>query len=551
LVLILLLAAFLRFYDLRELPPGLWFDEGLAGMNALRILHDDHFRLYSDNREFFAGSPEFGEEPMFHYLLALAIALAGPTVLALRATAALIGVLTVAAFYAMARVIWSSRSRTEASQAINGVALLATLLLAVFRGHVHFSRTVFRTTLVPLFACLLFLCWWRGVEKKSRAWLVAAGIVLGLGFYTYTAFQMIALTWLTFAAWRWWREKDRRREIARSVVWTGVVGLIVVSPLLVYFHRHPDVAAGRVGSLSLFKPHAPAPAASGATSQNRPQAGLPLLAKQAWDNVHHFWWSGDHVPRHNVPYEAVFDPVTSIVFAIGLLATILGAKRDSRNALLLLWMLWMACASIFSFGSPNLLRTLGMVPAVVLVLANGYLWIADQLARAGSKRAAAFAVGALVLWFGAVESYRYFVVWRNDPRVPGSFSVHEFELGQALRVLGRNADVHIAPDLYYHPSVQFLLYGQKDVCPIRLPESFARKPGDERDRLFAYWLGFWRRELPRANPSIDAPRALFPGGSEAWQTRDGLFRAYRVPVEQLLEPMRAEELVKSLKGGKP
>jgi len=57
------------------------------------------------------------------------------------------------------------------------------------------------------------------------------------------------------------------------------------------------------------------------------------------------------------------------------LATVIGIRRDSRNVLLLLWVACLACASIFSFGAPNMLRTLGMVPAVVLILLNGYLLV--------------------------------------------------------------------------------------------------------------------------------------------------------------------------------
>jgi len=526
---LLVLAAGLRFYDLNRLPPGLWFDEGLEGLNALSILHERHVRLYFDNREFFDGKATNAEEPMFHYLLALSIAILGPTVLALRVVSALVGVLTVGVFYGMVRTIWDRR-----------MALLSALLLAMFRWHVHFSRTVFRTLLVPLFGCLFFWLWWNGVERGRKSYLILAGVVLGLGFYTYFAFQLIVPAWLCYWFVRWRREKERRPELLRGLVWPAVAAFVVLLPLIGYFIANRDVATGRVGALSIFE-RKDESALQQLAPEQRASSAVRQLALNAWANVRHFWWRGDHVAKHNVPHMAIFDPLTSILFAIGLLATIFGIGRDSRNLLVLLWAGWLACASIFSFGAPNLLRTLGMVPAVVLILANGYLLIGKTIERHMSRPMAVFLLAVSIAWFGANETFRYFVAWGQDPRVPPEFNTAYRQLGEAIAVRFNNDDVHIPGDYCRHCSLRYLLYGRENVHEMRMPDSFVRQSGTTRDRVLIY--SPWTFPLDAVQ---ELPQRWFPHGWLAWGEPGVPFRAFRAPVEDLMTPERAAEAIRGV-----
>lgn len=511
---LLALAAGLRLYDLNRLPPGLWFDEGLDGLNALSILHERHFRLYFDNREFFDGKATNAEEPMFHYLLALSIAILGPTVLALRIASASIGILTVAVFYGMVRTIWDRR-----------MALLSAFLLAMFRWHVHFSRTAFRTILAPLFACLFFWLWWKGVEQHRRSHLILAGVALGLGCYTYFAFQLILPAWLGYWFVRWLCEKERRRDLVKGLIWPAASALVVLLPLLVYFVANPDVATGRVGSLSIF--------------EKGWAEGWRILAQNSRDNLRHFWWRGDHVAKHNIPSMAVFDPLTSAVFALGLLATLFGVRRDTRNVLVLLWAACLACASIFSFGAPNLLRTLGMVPAVVVILSNGYSLIGRTVEKRVSRPTAVFVLVLLIGWFGANETHRYFVMWRQDPRVPIEFNEPYRQMGEAIGRRFNDADVHIPGDYYHHCTLRYLLHGRKNIYEMRMPESFVRQPGTNRDRVLIYS----RMTFPPSGGQ-EPPERWFPRGGVVWTTPDRMFTAFRVPVEGLMRPERAIEAIR-------
>src|SRR4029077_1785730 len=89
LVLLVVAAAALRLARLGNQPGGLFQDEAAEGLDAWRILHVPGFHPL-----FFAD--DGGREVTFAYLAAAVFHVTGPSVLALRATAAVLGVLAVA-----------------------------------------------------------------------------------------------------------------------------------------------------------------------------------------------------------------------------------------------------------------------------------------------------------------------------------------------------------------------------------------------------------------------------------------------------------------------
>ncbi|MBE7474886.1 MAG: phospholipid carrier-dependent glycosyltransferase [Anaerolineales bacterium] len=154
-LLVLLLAAFLRLFQLPTLPPGLNFDEAGSGVAALEIL---------------SGVPKIwwrlggGQEPLWPYLGALSTACLGNIPLTLRLPAALTGILTVAAVYKLLLTL-----RLGAQQESRLIALLTALSLALSAWHLHFSRLGFRAILLPLFSTLAFYFLWRSLISRQKS----------------------------------------------------------------------------------------------------------------------------------------------------------------------------------------------------------------------------------------------------------------------------------------------------------------------------------------------------------------------------------------------
>ena len=108
LLLAILLAGVLRFWQLDTMPPGFYHDEAYNGLDALALLHGDTFPQFYEGWELYAqdahadNPPQptrwplffegnYGREPVHIYLMALSIWLLGATPLAIRAVPAAAG----------------------------------------------------------------------------------------------------------------------------------------------------------------------------------------------------------------------------------------------------------------------------------------------------------------------------------------------------------------------------------------------------------------------------------------------------------------------------
>lgn len=172
-LLIVVAGILLRFVDLAETPPGVQGDEAAIAIEGQRIREDGWIGPYSPIA---AGTPTGAL-----YAVALAQTWFGDSILTVRLVSAFFGSLTVAAVFLVTR-----RSFGAAA----GVA--AAGLLATMGWHIHYSRLGFPNVLWPFFVVLGLGALVEAVRSGDRRFWAAAGVVLGLGVYTYNS-QVIVL----------------------------------------------------------------------------------------------------------------------------------------------------------------------------------------------------------------------------------------------------------------------------------------------------------------------------------------------------------------------
>jgi hypothetical protein len=325
------------------------------------------------------------------------------------------------------------------------------------RWHVHFSRTAFRVILSPLFAALtvaLLARWVRKPTMGSSLWL---GLAIGASLYTYLSMRLMLVAVVFGIGWAVLQAVDRRGLLKLSGVVLAVTFLTFV-PLGIDFVLHPEHFAGRTGEVSLFESE---------------RGGFTRLAVQARDVALMTTIRGDHEPRHNIPGwptslqgyllsnrpsavsaawadaratepdslpdvhgtgAPVFDLVTGSFFLIWL---VLIAARAARGCwpcgVLILWIGLGSLASILSFGAPNMLRMLLVVPAVACVLGMGSDACVRMLSPTIRRGAAIAAVSLLLIWFALGETRRYFVDFASSPGVPESFNTNLVEMSVWIR----------------------------------------------------------------------------------------------------------------------
>ena len=483
------LAAFLRLYRLDVLPPGDGHDVAMYGVDALQIL--------AGARPIFLES-NFGREPLFSYLVALAYRFTGPGAYGIHLTSALIGIATVPAVWLAARELF----REQRTTVLAYLPLLAAFLSAVSYWHLNWSRVGLRVILVPLFAALIVAALWRGFASarpdrsrrpvRSWGWFLLAGALLGLSLYTYQAARLLpvlvasAFILLAIERRRWARDDT----VAALLV--AAVALVVFLPLGVYAAQHPGALSVRIQQATVVQP------------------GLPLaqqvgeVARQAATALLTYSIRGDTDPQFTIPGRPSLNPFLSLGLLLGIVAALWRFRR-SPYLFLLVWLLLMTAPAMVADQAATAKRYLGAFPAVMMLVSVGLLlpfeWLerpptadrrpttdedahAKALRGQGAKeekkgpsflplrlgifaplREPSFpsAIGrrlwAVVLLVGllytTVATTRdYFIVWAADPDLPAHFQADYRAIGEAIGRLDAAQPAWLSPFPADHPVIQ-------------------------------------------------------------------------------------------------
>jgi len=453
---IVLIAIFFRFYQLDTTPPGLWPDEAANGVDALKALDSGEFRIfYPDNN---------GREGLFINLQAVSIWLFGAEPWALRLVSAIFGVLTVIGLYFLTRYIFSWQ-----------MAAVASFFLAISFWHVNFSRIGFRAIMLPFVLVWVFYFIWRGLKKGELKEFFIAGVIGGLGFYTYFSFRIVPLIVLVIF-WNYWSylKKDfihakyeyTRNQLLRGFALLILTVIIIALPLLVYFYSHPGDFLKREGRpISVL-------------AQEEP---LKELAVSVVRTLGMFNFSGDYNQRHNIPGWPQLSLPIGLLFAVGFLKELghwLRRKHghfSTIHTFLFSWFFVMLIPGFLSAEAPHALRTIGVIPVVMIFAAKGFMWVMNLITglyrqtdpyfftdKLIHKKELRFLVIVTLVVFmtslGFLEYTRYFRTWAKDPNIQGAFSQKLVDIADYL-----NQDEYDVP--------KYLLINEGDVMVDGVPNN--------------------------------------------------------------------------------
>ncbi len=413
--MVLAAAVLLRFYDLSALPPANYRDVALTGTDALRAA---------------AGHPQLHytyDEGLYSNLVAVVFLLLGASDWTLRAPGALFGVLTCWGVCRLGRALGLGRA-----------SLFGAALLAVSFWHVLLSRSGFRAILLPCLLAHSVALLVEGMRDGRHGRLVLGGLLFGLGVHVYPSVRFAPLFLPAYALAEARGAPDAGRRLIRRLSLFGVAALVAAAPMLIDYVRHPEHFTYPRRVLSVFSPKV--------DSREVPADLMQNLAK----TLLMFHVRGDENWRHNLRGAPMLDPLTGLLFLIGLVSVFRpGAPQESRRpgrsadapdsraapaaALLVGWLLAMLLPNILSVeGVPHGLRSCGVLPAVALLGGAG-LESALRLVRTrlGERPGAALAV-AVFLAIGGWTARSYFRVWAREP---GVAQAHDGAFRAAARVL--------------------------------------------------------------------------------------------------------------------
>ncbi|MBI5652903.1 MAG: glycosyltransferase family 39 protein [Chloroflexi bacterium] len=468
-ILILLLVAFVLFsrvYAIDQIPPGLFGDEAVEGLDALDVLAGNFFIWFHAH---------LGREPIYVYLTALSYALFGVSPLATRLPALIAGLLTIPATFWLTRE-WAREIFTR--ERATRLAWPATALITISFWHIEMTRNAHRDTLLPLVEAIGYALLWRALRTRDLKLYIASGAILGLAIYTYSPGRFVGIFVAMFVATEFvvtaLAGKRAQARTTNTLDWRGIIlagltALIVMLPLGIYFAQNPAQFFRRFDSTSVFDQANPVLAFATSVIGNVAQFVVPGAGYRSF--------------HYNLPGKPVFDLLIAPFFLAGLLIAFTRLRESRYRFLIAWWLVMMLPAFLTADMIPKGVRVFGVVPGVFIFPALAMDWLIERALDATTRQAIAakdvtrlnrmelappnplaplIAFGLIAFAFSgsaAWTTYDYFIAWANLPEVPVKFDADYAAAADFILRYPNAPRVYIAAEVYHHPT--FMLLGKR------------------------------------------------------------------------------------------
>lgn len=388
-IALLLAATFLRFVAWLDAPPGMRYDEMTVVYEADEIRAGAR-PIYLD------GS---AEEPLYHYLFAIAQDTIGSHFFTQRWLSAAFGLIAVAAIYALGKRMFNPR-----------IGLLAAALSVAAFWSLMYSRVGLRIIALPAFVLLAMIFLWRGLdqdlrglERPRRSDFIIAGVLFGLSAYTYSATRMLPFILITFSIYLFVFNRAQFRRRGFNLGLALLIGIMIALPMVIHIATVP-AAERRLGEVE-------GPLDALQRGEVTPLISSTLVTASM------FIAKGDPEWLYNIPDRPIFDIVTGAIFYAGVFLY-LRKFRQVPYAFVLIWLLIGLAPSMLTWpAASNSHGILAQSPAFLIaaVAMDAIAAKAQSLTRA---RVMYGSIIAGVLLIHSVTSINdYFNRWATDNTV--------------------------------------------------------------------------------------------------------------------------------------
>lgn len=435
LLVLLVVAAFLRLYQLDDVPPGVTHDEADTGYFMTAV--------YRGARSPVEAPYGYAYEPLPMYSGALFIKLFGPTDLALRLHSAFFGMVTLLFTY-----LWARRLFGEA------VGLGGAALVGVSFWTVCDSRFALNSQpATALFIGAVYFLWVAMDEEENRRWWAwgVFALLLAASLYVYEAARAAAAAFGLLFVYLACVDRPRFR---RHGAWFA--GALVVAGLLAAPHLLDPGAWGRTSTLS-------------GPLQAAVQGDLRPLWNNVLSGLGTFSVSGDGLVTYNLPGRPIFDPLASLFFYGGL-ALCIWRWRTPAYAFVLMWLATgMMPTLVLGEYTSTLHSKVAQAPIMTLPALCAVEVGQRVAARFGSRWARVFAA-ICVTWLVVVATftgYDYFVRWGESPETRAAYFHNLAAITDYLNDADYSGDVTLSspfPDLPLDPFIADLRLHRDDLA---------------------------------------------------------------------------------------
>ncbi len=433
---ILLLATFLRVYNIDNAPPGIYPDEANNGTNAYdAMVSGDYQWFYPDNN---------GREGLYINMIGISFKLFNVSMLTLKLPSIFFGILTVLGVYLLCRELFRKKPH---------LALIASYLTAVSFWAINFSRIGFRAIMLPAILTFTFYFLFRGLRtfdpiKKNYHHLynfAIAGLIFGLGMHSYIAFRIAPLILIMTLIALLITYRHFLKNYWHGILLFMIFSFLSAAPMLWTFHTHPELVNSRSGSISIL-------------SEEVNEGDLfGTLAETVMLSLAKFNFYGDPNWRHGYPPYPTLELITGIAFLFGIIYSFILFCKSCRTikkerhsgisspintfvvqTLLLSWFFIMLIPEFMTReGLPHALRSIGALPVVYIFAALTFDFILTKAKeRSAQTHAITLALILITLFYvGLFNTIKYHIFWAQHPKVAFSFNKDLTDIGRYVQIL--------------------------------------------------------------------------------------------------------------------
>jgi hypothetical protein len=462
-LLIMVLAAFLRLWNLNNVPPSASLDEVSIGWNAYSILEtgkDEYgakfpilLRAYDDWRP-----------ALYVYFVIPFVKLFGLNVLAVRLASAIFGILTVIATYYLVLELfskWEVRNEkwdievgsgidelknsktqkiTHQKSKIFHLALLTSLLLAISPWHIYISRLGHEAN-----AGLAFLV--IGVLFLLKEKIVLSVISLVLSLISYQSEKIIIPLMLASITILFYKKILLHKKQA---IVAGVIALIILVPFSIESLK-PD-AMIRFKGTNVLK--------EALTLTGK----VKIVTKQYFSHFNPRWlFSNSGKDAHKVPnmgllniWELPFILIGIYVFFVGVSKVV---KVNAKiKALIFIWFLSSPLPAAVTTQAPHAMRTYTFLPIWQIFGALGIFFLYKKFKELRKTQVLSF---VFLVAFSLITFYKnYFVVFPKEQSDSFQYAMHQ-SVSYVLENEAKYKKIIFSNKNNLYQSYMFFLFGSK------------------------------------------------------------------------------------------
>ncbi|OGD78529.1 hypothetical protein A2368_04390 [Candidatus Collierbacteria bacterium RIFOXYB1_FULL_49_13] len=426
LLAVLLLASFLRLYQLNTLPISLFGDEIDVGYHALSLWTTGKDYLGNSLPTYIQSLAEH-RAPLLMYVTAPFVGLLGLSAFSVRLPVALLGILNVAQIYFLTNLLFSKQTLNhlacrqagvqgdekrhaglDPASAFSNPGLIAAAILAITPWHIHYSRAAFESTLLlSLILCGTY-CFLKYLQSPKFLYSLFP-VPFALAFYTYsTANVFVPLFALVLALINIKKILPLLRGRPRGGSYFSLfLGLILVIPILYQILLGP--AASRFQGISVFtdtritdtivtlRTEPWATSSLERLFHNKLTATFAPIAKNYLESFspQFLFIHGDLFNRHSVTTYGELLAITLPFLILGFVFLVIEILNNNpspakgraqggvskQSALLLLFWFFLSPlpSALTREGGMHATRLFLMVPPLIIITANGFITFIEQI----------------------------------------------------------------------------------------------------------------------------------------------------------------------------